>query len=117
MRHPRDEELARRQQDLLVRSAALRAILAQQARVLQPPLGLADQVRAGVQWLRGHALWPLASMLLIALTRPRRSMRWASRLWLARDLYRQVRRWTLNSKARAAAHAQQTAEPGQADQP
>jgi len=117
MRHPRDEELARRQQELLVRSAALRVILGQQARILQAPLGLADQVRAGVQWLREHPLWPLASILLIALTRPRSSMRWASRLWMARDLYRQVRHWMFIRKAQATAHAQQTAASGQTDQP
>jgi hypothetical protein len=115
MRHPRDEELARRQQELLVRSATLRVILGQQARVLQTPLGLADQVRGGVQWLRKHPLWPLASVLLIALTRPRSSMRWASRLWMVRDLYRQVRRLVFSRKAQAA-NAHQTAASGQPDQ-
>jgi len=115
MRHPRDEELARRQQELLVRSGSLRVILGQQARVLQTPLGLADQVYTGVQWLREHPLWPLASILLIALTRPRSSMRWASRLWMVRDLYRQVRRWVFNRKEQAAAQTHQTAASCQTD--
>jgi hypothetical protein len=83
--------------------------------VLQTPLALADQARAGVQWLREHPLWPLASLLLITLTRPRRSMRWMSRLWMARDLYRQVRRLVFNRKA--AAHADPMATSGQTDQP
>jgi hypothetical protein len=116
MRHPRDEELARRQQELLVRSATLRVTLGQHARVLQTPLGVADQVRGGVQWLREHPLWPLASLLLITLTRPRRSMRWMSRLWMVRDLYRQLRRWVYKRKAQAP-QPHPTAASGQADQP
>jgi len=116
MPRPHDLELAQRQQQLLLRSAALRATLGQQARVLQTPLALADQARAGVQWLRSQPLWPVASLLLIALTRPRRAMRWVSRLWLGRDLYRQVFRW-LSRKDKAGSGASKTAASDPAAQP
>jgi hypothetical protein len=116
MQGPRDLELAQRQQQLLLRSAALRATLGQQARVLQTPLAVADQARAGVQWLRSHPLWPVASLLLITLTRPQRALRWVPRLWLGRDLYRQVRHW-LSRKDKATSDASQPAATGPSDQP
>jgi hypothetical protein len=116
MPRPRDLELAQRQQELLLRSAALRATLGQQARVLQTPLAVADQVRSGVNWVRGHSLWPLVSLLLLTVARPRRTLRWASHLWLGQDLYRHVRGW-LSKKEKADSGAGQPAATGPSDQP
>jgi hypothetical protein len=86
-------ELERRQQLLLIRSAELRVTLAHQARALQAPLALADQLRAGAQWLRRHPLWPAAALVLLAWRRPRRILVWVSRLSWGWRLYRRVRHW------------------------
>ena len=93
MLRSRHLELAQRQQQLLLRSAELRASLGQQARVLQTPLALADQVRAGLQWLRTHPIWPIGALLLIALKRPRRALLWASRVGIGMDVYKKVHNW------------------------
>jgi hypothetical protein len=106
MGRQRDQELARRHQQLLVRSAELRVALAHQARVLQTPLALADQARAGLHWLRAHPQWPLGALLLLAVTRPRRALRWASRLWMGWDFYKNMR--GMFRKAAPAPHAGQT---------
>ena len=87
------QELDRRQQKLLIRSAELRITLAHQARALQAPLALADQLRAGLQWLRRHPLWPAAALLLMVWRRPGRKLIWVSRLAWGWRLYRRVRRW------------------------
>jgi hypothetical protein len=87
------DALARRQQQLLIRSAELRVMLAQQAQVLQAPLAVADQVRAGVRWLRQHPQWPLGAALVLALRRPRRALGWASRLWWGWGLYQRLQQW------------------------
>jgi hypothetical protein len=97
-RGPR-EALALRQQQLLQRSAELRVTLGQQAQILRSPMAMADQVRAGVQWLRTHRVLRLVPVVAMALVRPRRSLRWASRLWKAWSLYKQGRRWLLSAIA------------------
>jgi len=116
MQRPRDLELAQRQQQLLLRSAALRATLGEQAQVLQTPLALADQVRAGVQWLRAQSFWPLASLLLMTVIGRQRTLRWVSNLSLGRDIYRQVHRW-LSRKEKAGSRASQTVATGPSGQP
>jgi hypothetical protein len=114
MGRARNLELARRQQQLLVRSAELRVTLGQQARVLESPLALADQARAGLQWLRNHPLWSLLSLALIAVTRPRRALRWTSRLWWGWNLYRKARRW-MSRATEPAPGASQSATAGSTD--
>ncbi len=85
-------DVAQRQQQLLVRSSRLRQRLADDAQVLQRPLALADQVRHGWQWLRAHPEVPAAGALLLALIRPRRAWRLASRAWAGWQLWRRVQR-------------------------
>jgi YqjK-like protein len=85
--------LAQRQQQLLLRSAELRVTLTHQARALQTPLAMADQVQAGVQWLRQHPIWPLVTLALLALKRPRRILRWGNRLMWGWGLYQRARSW------------------------
>lgn len=80
-RRLRREELVLKRQSLQQRSTLLRERVAQQAAGLQPVLGLGDQVRAGVAWLRGHPLVVAAAALGLALLRPRRTLRWGLRLW------------------------------------
>ena len=82
-----------RQQQLLLRSAALRHTLAQQARALQAPLALADQLRTGGSWLRRHPVLPLAALGLLVFKRPRRILRWLPRLLAGWQLYLRLRDW------------------------
>ena len=82
-----------RQQQLLLRSAELRLTLNRQARALQSPLVLVDQVRSSLHWLRQHPVWPLAALGLLVFKRPRRILRWLPRLLGGWQLYRQLRDW------------------------
>ncbi len=93
LQHPRDTELAERKQQLLIRSAVLRVSLAHQAQVLRGPLAMADTVRNGTQWLRRRPQWPLAALALLALRRPRRALRWATRLWSGWHSYQRFQQW------------------------
>jgi len=93
MHRPQRDALARRQQQLLLRSAELRVTLAHQAQALRSPLALADQLRAGVHWLRQHPVWPLAALALLTLRRPRPLLRWLPRLIGGWQLLLRVRRW------------------------
>jgi hypothetical protein len=92
MRVSLSPELLRRRERLLLRSAQLREDWSQQVQVLRAPLGLADQARAGVQWLAHHPQWPLGAALLIVLLRPGRALRWASYAWQGYGVYRRVQR-------------------------
>jgi hypothetical protein len=85
--------LRQRQEQLLLRSAELRHTMARQARALQSPLALADQLRAGLNSLREHPVWPLAAMALLIFKRPRRALRWLPRLLSGWQIYRQLRDW------------------------
>ena len=93
MASPQRDELALRQQQLLIRSAELRVSLAHQVRALHTPLALADQAWAGVQWLRRHPLLPLATLALLVLKRPRRIVRWSTRLLWSWKLYQRASNW------------------------
>jgi hypothetical protein len=67
--------------ELMARSGALRERLGMEAQVLRKPLALADRIRAGGQWLAARPLVTLAVAALLVVMRPRRSMKWAMRLW------------------------------------
>jgi hypothetical protein len=85
--------LARRQQGLLLRSAALRSDLGHDLQRLQAPLALADRVRAGWLWLRAHPQAPLAAAVVLVVLRPRRAWRWGLRLWWGWRSWQRVQRW------------------------
>ncbi len=89
-----------RQQQLLLRGAELRLTLKRQARALQSPLVLVDQVRSSLHWLRQHPVWPLAALGLLVFKRPRRILRWLPRLLGGWQLYRQLRDWLGDNAAR-----------------
>lgn len=93
MQRPHNATLAERKLQLLIRSAELRVTLAHEARALRTPLAVADHAVAGVQWLRDHPVWPLGTMALLAILRPRRALRWASRLLLGWRVYAKARDW------------------------
>lgn len=99
-RRLRREELALRRQLLQQRSILLRERVAQQATGLQPALDLADQVRAGVAWLRAHPLPVAAAALAVALLRPQRTLRWGLRLWSGWRLLVRLRQGLTQARGR-----------------
>lgn len=86
------DDLMRRRERLLLRSAQLRAEWAMQVEVLRAPLGVADQARAATRWLAQHPEWPLGAALLVVLLRPARALRWASYAWQGYGMVRRVQR-------------------------
>lgn len=92
MASERARELTLRRERLRVRSAELRLRAGLEAQVLAPPLALADQVRAGVQWLREHPEWPLGALVVFAVLKPRRVFRLARRAWWGWRLWRRAER-------------------------
>ena len=86
------DDLMRRRERLLLRSAQLRAEWAMQVEVLRAPLGVADQARAATRWLVQHPDWPLGAALLVVLLRPARALRWASYAWQGYGMVRRVQR-------------------------
>jgi hypothetical protein len=86
------EELLRRRERLLLRSAILRQDWSQQVQVLRAPLGVADQARAATRWLVQNPEWPLGAAVLLMLLRPGRVLRWASYAWQGYGVYRRVQR-------------------------
>jgi len=85
--------LALRQRELLLHSALQRQALVQDLHALAPPLGLADRVRDGARWLRAHPELPLAAAVVVVLLRPRRTLRWAAKIWWGWRLWRKVQRF------------------------
>jgi len=89
----KQNDLALRQQRLLVRSAQLRLVLGDQAQVLRRPLALADQAKAGLQWLCRNPQWPLGALVFVVLVRPRRALVWGGRLWWGWKTFKQTQKW------------------------
>jgi YqjK-like protein len=85
-------DLQLRRERLLVRSAELRAAIAENSRALGPPLALVDQLRAGLRWLRAHPEWPAGALVVMLVLRPRRLLVWSGRAWWVWRLLRQGRR-------------------------
>ena len=88
---PEDPSL--RRQQLLLRSAELRAAIADGAQGIKAPLALMDPVHAGVRWLYHHPGWPIGLAVALAALRPQRTLRWAGRLWWAWNSLRRVQAW------------------------
>jgi hypothetical protein len=97
---PDRAEVLRRRERLLHRSSLLRAQWSQQVQVLRAPLGVADQARAGAQWLLQHPEWPLGVAVLLIVLRPGRALRWASYAVQGYGLYRRAQR-LLNAAPRS----------------
>ncbi len=77
------DPLALRHQRLVARSGQLRQEWVRQVQVLQQPLSLADRALTGLNWLARHPLWPLGTVLVVLVLRPRRALRWGGRVWWA----------------------------------
>ena len=89
----RQQALAARCEALQARNARLRRQLADDSRVLQAPLALADRAVAGLRWLRLHPQWLLAGAATLLILRPRRTWRLGRRLWSGWRAWQQIRRW------------------------
>jgi hypothetical protein len=107
------DELAARRSRLLARSARLRERLGVELEEFRAPLGVVDRLGAGWRWLRTNPQWPLAAVVVLAVVRPRRALRWAARgLWLwrvARPWWGIVRAATRSGAARTATTGVQSA--------
>ena len=79
---PRLLELALKKQRLRLKSAILRDAFADQAGAWAPAFAAADQVRAGINWLRRHPALPIAVLVALLVARPRALLRLAGRGWL-----------------------------------
>lgn len=88
-----NDELVVRQQRLLVRSAQLRLVLADQAQVLRRPLAVVDRAQSGLQWLYRNPQWPLGALVLLLLVRPRRAIVWGGRLLWGWKTFKQTQNW------------------------
>jgi hypothetical protein len=88
-----NDDLVQQQQRLLMRSVALRNNLTDQAQVFKRPLAVADQARAALQWLYRNPQWPLGSLVVVAVLKPRRAIIWSSRFLLAWRSFKRVRNW------------------------
>jgi hypothetical protein len=85
--------LARRQEQLLQRSARLRVALAHQSQALKSPLALADQLRSVVHWLGRHPILPLVVLTLLKLKGPRRMLSSLPRLFALSQLMLRIWHW------------------------
>jgi len=88
------ENLLERREELRTRSARLREQIAQRAQVMRPALRLADHVRVGVGWVRGHpaGLALMGAALLGALAaRPRQALSVGLRVWSGWQMLRRTR--------------------------
>ena len=92
MANPRELELQLRRQQLQTRNGLLRDRLAQQMQPLAAPLAVADGLRQAWRWIKQHPEVPLAGVAALALLRPSRVLRWASRLWWAWGAWRRMKR-------------------------
>jgi hypothetical protein len=92
------DELLKRQQELLARSAQLRFALAEQTQVLKKPLAVADRARDLVGWLANHPAWPMTAFVVLFAMRPRRVLLWGGRLWWIYRSYHQARSWINNPR-------------------
>ncbi len=91
-----ETELALRQQQLLIRSAALRASLVDQSVVLEAPFALADRVHAAGRWVwRERFALIGGTAVAIVVLRPRRVWKLARFCWWAWRRTRRVQAWLL----------------------
>lgn len=88
-------ELALKKQRLIIKSAALRASLAEDAAPLRPLFSAADRVVAGIHWVQSRPQAVLAAVAALAIIRPRLLWRWGRRslvLWKAWQKVRNLSR-------------------------
>lgn len=88
-------ELALKKQRLILKSAALRVSIADNAEPLRPLFAGADKVIAGIHWVQNRPQAVLAAVAAVAIVRPRLLWRWGRRalvLWKAWQKVRNLSR-------------------------
>jgi YqjK-like protein len=90
MQDDREQQLLRRREQLVARSAALRGDLVTQAGRLAP-LGLVSGgANRALAWVQQHPQWVLGGVALVLVLRPHRLWRWGGRLLAAWQVVRQA---------------------------
>ena len=89
----RHVELALKKQRLQFESAALRRQLRADIAGIAPVFRAGDAMMSGLLWLRGHGEWVVGIAAVLAVTRPRRLLRWARRGFMAWQAWRRLGRW------------------------
>lgn len=74
-------ELALRKQRLQFRSAELRRNFGAHAAGLKPLTAVVDTGLEGVDWLRRHPQWVVATTMVFLLAKPRRLYKLGARAW------------------------------------
>ena len=86
------DDLLRRRERLILRSAMLRQDWGRQVQGLRRPLNVADKAREATHWLVRYPEWPIGAALVIVLLRPGRALRWVSYGLQGYGIYRRVQR-------------------------
>lgn len=81
-------ELYRRRADLVVRSAAQRAELGEACRAWRLPLAMADRGVAAWRFVHRHPVLLAGAGAILALTRPRLTLKWLRRGWTLWRIFR-----------------------------
>lgn len=88
-------ELALKKQRLQFKSDLLRTQWQGHARGLAPVLGVADHLRAGYAWLRGHPELLVGAAVAVAVAKPRKLWHWLKRGFIGWRLLVKGRQWLL----------------------
>ena len=86
----KEVELALRKQRLQFKSAALRRDLAHDISGIAPVFRAAEQVRAGIAWLRANPLLVGGVAVALVVLRPKVCWRWARRGFIAWQAWRRL---------------------------
>jgi hypothetical protein len=70
----------------------MRLVVAGHAQALERPLAIGDRLLDGVRWLRANPAWPIGTAVALLAMRPRRLLRWSSRLWWGWRVWRRASR-------------------------
>lgn len=90
------DDLHRRRDRLVLKSAAQRDTVTRHVRALERPLALVDRGLTALQYLRAHPAYLVVGIAVVVALRPRRALVWAGRGLAAWRAYRlgaaQIRR-------------------------
>ncbi len=84
--------LALARERLVERSRHLRRTAVEHSAALEPALRAGDELRAAIDWIRGHPGIIAGAAVGLAVARPRRAVRWGLRLWGGWRLIQQLQR-------------------------
>lgn len=84
-------ELALKKQRLQLQAAAQRVMILRALESATPAFGVAEKVRTGWRWAKGHPEWLAGIGVALLVARPRAMWRWAGRSFLAWRALRRLR--------------------------